>query len=252
MEALGFGGFWSWNPLQNQNNSKRRRFDSKSSSSDSPVTGSEAGIRFPLKQAVTAGSLALTGDTIAQFRDRWIKSKSLSNINDDNNRDIIIVAMIGCGGNGMSQLLATDTKVYFQDIMSVLTSNHDWVRAIRMATYGFLLYGPGSYAWYQCLDHFLPEKTMGNLVLKVVLNQIVLGPAVIAVIFAWNNLWLGKLEELPRKYKKDALPTLLTGFKFWIPVSVLNFGVVPLQARVAFMSMGSIFWNFYLSLTMNK
>lgn len=46
---------------------------------------------------------------------------------------------------------------------------------------------------------------------QVLLNQIVLGPCVIAVVFAWNNLWLGKVSELPNKYKKDALPTLLYG-----------------------------------------
>lgn len=46
---------------------------------------------------------------------------------------------------------------------------------------------------------------------QVLLNQIILGPAVIAVVFAWNNLWQGKLYELPRKYQKDALPTLLFG-----------------------------------------
>jgi hypothetical protein len=46
---------------------------------------------------------------------------------------------------------------------------------------------------------------------QVVLNQIVLGPCVIAIIFAWNNLWLGKLSELPSKYQNDALPTLLNG-----------------------------------------
>lgn len=121
-----------------------------------------------------------------------------------------------------------------------------------MTSYGFLLYGPGSYAWYQFLDHWMPHKNVQNLTAKVVLNQVVLGPTVIGVIFAWNNLWLGKLSELPNKYKNDALPTLLTGFKFWIPVSILNFGAVPLQARVAFMSMSSIFWNFYLSSTMSR
>jgi protein Mpv17 len=46
---------------------------------------------------------------------------------------------------------------------------------------------------------------------QVILNQTVLGPCVIAVIFAWNNLWLGKLSELPSKYQNDALPTLLNG-----------------------------------------
>ena len=46
---------------------------------------------------------------------------------------------------------------------------------------------------------------------QVLLNQIVLGPCVIAVVFAWNNLWLQKLSELPEKYRRDALPTLLYG-----------------------------------------
>ncbi|KAL8031639.1 hypothetical protein ABFX02_13G039100 [Erythranthe guttata] len=126
------------------------------------------------------------------------------------------------------------------------------MRALRMTSYGLLLYGPGSYAWYQYLDHCMPKQNAQNLVTKVVLNQIVLGPTVIGIIFAWNNLWQGKLSELPNKYKNDALPTLLTGFRFWIPVSILNFGLVPLQARVAFMSMSSIFWNFYLSSTMSR
>jgi len=49
--------------------------------------------------------------------------------------------------------------------------------------------------------------------LQIVLNQIVLGPTVIAVVFAWNNLWQGKLSQLPGKYQKDALPTLLFGKK---------------------------------------
>lgn len=121
-----------------------------------------------------------------------------------------------------------------------------------MTSYGFLLYGPGSFAWYQLLDRTMPKQNFKNLVAKVVLNQIVLGPSVIAVVFAWNSLWLGKLSELPNKYKKDALPTLLAGFRFWIPVSILNFWVIPLQARVAFMSMGSIFWNFFLSSILSR
>lgn len=52
-----------------------------------------------------------------------------------------------------------------------------------------------------------------SIYLQVLLNQIVLGPSVIAVVFAWNNLWQGKLLQLPEKYQKDALPTLLYGKK---------------------------------------
>ncbi|CAL2246462.1 unnamed protein product [Prunus armeniaca] len=193
MNALGgggLGGLWGWNPSPRKPKQQRkRRFDSKSQSSNSVEATGGAGHWFPLKQAATAGSLALTGDTIAQLSQRWTKAKALNQ----------------------------------QDGKYALLSDHDWLRALRMTSYGFLLYGPGSYAWYQFLDHSLPAKTVGNLLLK-----------------------------LPDKYQRDAFPTLLYGFRFWIPVSLLNFWVIPLQARVAFMSVGSIFWNFCLSSTMSK
>ncbi|KAL4328065.1 hypothetical protein AHAS_Ahas13G0162800 [Arachis hypogaea] len=188
--GLGGGhcGLWNWNPLsRKQRPSQRRRIRSNSGS-----TGGQ-GYRFPLKQAVTAASLALAGDTIAQIRDRWSKAKAVNKHSNDP-----------------------------QDALSQI-SDHDWLRALRMTSYGFLLYGPGSYAWYQWLDRLLPKPSIQNIVLKVLLNQIILGPCVIAVVFAWNNLWLGKVKELPQKYQRDALPTLLYGFRFWIPVSALNF-----------------------------
>ncbi|XVF14555.1 hypothetical protein REPUB_Repub09cG0071500 [Reevesia pubescens] len=221
MDALGGNGaFWGWKLPEIR--STKRPFPSKSKSSNSTAESTGGGgFRFPLKQAVTAASLALTGDTIAQISQGWRKQKQSVSGSGDTSKDIII-------------------------------SHHDWLRALRMTSYGFLLYGPGSYAWYKSLDHFLPCQTPQNIMLKVLLNQIVLGPCVIAVVFAWNNLWLGKLSELPNKYQKDALPTLFYGFRFWIPVSLLNFWVVPLQARVAFMSTGSIFWNFFLSSTLSK
>lgn len=232
MGSLSGGGNWGPFGMGRLNfpdfNSSRRRprkrssRESRPSSNSSDITGGTR-YQFPLKQALTAASLALTGDTIAQLRQRWVKHKE-----------------------------TLPGPQHPEGVLGALLSEHDWLRAIRMTTYGFLLYGPGSYAWYQFLDHTMPKQTFENLLAKVILNQIVLGPAVIAVVFAWNNLWQGKLSELPNKYQKDALPTLFFGFRFWIPVSILNFWLVPLQARVAFMSLGSIFWNFFLSSTMSR
>ncbi|CAL4947597.1 unnamed protein product [Urochloa decumbens] len=239
MKAIGSGGEWWWNipSLRRKSDSRRRgrrntdprgrrrgppREPLSSSSSESIGQSSGWPIEFPFRQALTAASLTFTGDTIAQVRDR----------------------IVGRRRRGAEP----DSKELIPDILL----NHDWLRALRMASYGFLLYGPGSHAWYQFLDRCMPKQTFVTLSTKVILNQIALGPCVIAVIFAWNNLWLGKLSELPSKYQNDALPTLLYGFRFWIPVSIVNFGIIPLPARVAFMSSCSIFWNFYLSTTMNK
>ncbi|KAL9353358.1 hypothetical protein Peur_056038 [Populus x canadensis] len=227
----GNGEFWGWK----WEHKRRRIKQSKASKSSDSATGrGGGGYWFPLKQAVTAGALALTGDTVAQVTDRWKKNKPSKRHSYDQD----------------ASQNSNDNQV--SDFIGIFLSDHDWLRALRMTSYGFLLYGPGSYAWYQYLDRCLPKQTVKNLMLKVLLNQIVLGPSVIAVIFAWNNLWQGKLSQLPEKYQRDALPTLLYGFRFWIPVSVLNFWAVPIQARVAFMSTGSIFWNFCLSSTLNK
>ncbi|KAG6505078.1 hypothetical protein ZIOFF_037426 [Zingiber officinale] len=245
MNALGNGGgFWWWRPLHlHREQHYRRRRQPKSSSSSSSSSSSESVnltdrvwflSDFPLKQAAIAASLTLTGDTLAQIRNRFlVRGRRFLETSEDK-----------------VSLLSHSRKAAFFYVG--ILSSHDWLRTLRMASYGFLLYGPGSYAWYQFLDRCIPAPTFVNLSLKVILNQIALGPCVIAVIFAWNNLWLGKLAELPSKYQKDALPTLLYGFRFWIPVSIVNFTAIPLPARVAFMSTCSIFWNFYLSTTLSK
>ncbi|KAB1210210.1 PXMP2/4 family protein 4 [Morella rubra] len=209
MEALGggLGGLWNLNfPFR-----KRPKSGSKSKSSDSAETIGRGGFHFPLKQAATAGSLALAGDTIAQLRARMRKGKALEQHSLSDSHGF--------------------TKV---DVMWTLLSDHDWFRALRMTSYGFLFYGPGSYAWYQYLDRSMPKQSVENLLLKILLNQIVLGPSVIAVVFAWNNLWQGKISQLPEKYQKDALPTLLYGFRFWIPVSALNFWYTSTSLSVVF------------------
>lgn len=78
MEALGggSGGILGWTFLRRKTkpcNSSSRN----SKSSDSVEAAGQSGYRFPLKQAVTAGSLAFAGDTIAQVIDRWNKNKAL-------------------------------------------------------------------------------------------------------------------------------------------------------------------------------
>lgn len=182
-------------------------------------------LRFPVQAAFTSGVLALLGDTAAQLRSQWVSHH---------------------------QALNQPTDLQSETIEKKHPSNYDWLRALRMTTYGFFIYGPSSQIWYNLLDHMLREKTLRNLTIKVILNQVVLGPYVITVVFAWNSLWQGKLDRLPALYSDRALPTLIDGWKFWIPASVLNFGLIPLQARVAFMSSCAIFWNFYLSTTMGK
>jgi protein Mpv17 len=74
MGVLRFGSLWGIFPPNGDGKKKKKgrnskRRNSSSSSSDSINLGREE-FRFPYKQAATAASLTLTGDTLAQFRDK--------------------------------------------------------------------------------------------------------------------------------------------------------------------------------------
>ncbi|OAY62901.1 hypothetical protein ACMD2_06488 [Ananas comosus] len=118
MGTLGGGGLWWRFPScggGGGDRHRRRRGHRRpgSSSSESIGFGREGRplFDFPLKQATIAASLTLTGDTVAQVRDRLVSY--FHGERDEENKELI----------------------------SVLLLNHDWLRALRMASYGFLLYG---------------------------------------------------------------------------------------------------------------
>lgn len=71
--------------------------------------------------------------------------------------------MAGCDG---LCLCVSVLAAPVQDLVKAL-EQHDYVRALRMASYGFLLYGPFSHLWYQFLERHLPGATAKNLSLKV-------------------------------------------------------------------------------------
>ncbi|KAL2630063.1 hypothetical protein R1flu_014749 [Riccia fluitans] len=191
-----------------------------------PDVSNDGKWRFPLKAGMTSGGLVLLGDTAAQFFGRYQRIKSAQQHSD---------------GPEKKNVLSDET--FWQ---------HDWRRALRMGGYGFLCYGPISYGWYNLLDHLMPVKNTSNFLIKVALNQLVLGPIVVSIVFSWNALWTNRLPELPGQLQRLAIPTLIDGWKFWTPVTFLNFGLVPLEARVAFMSSCAVFWNFYLSTAVSK
>ncbi|CAI5983626.1 unnamed protein product, partial [Closterium sp. NIES-64] len=205
--------------------------------------------RFPLKAAATASGLALAGDTLAQLverRSRQQQQQKQQQHEHGSHRRHHADARCAAATAPHDQHVVPAGEGAGEGV------GHDWVRAVRMASYGFLLYGPGCHAWYRWLDRLLPAPTASNFALKVVANQVVVGPSVLLVVFAWNMAWMGRARDIPDKYRRDLFPSLIKGYKFWIPATCLNFAVVPLEARVAFMSCCAIFWNFHLSSSLGK
>lgn len=116
-----------------------------------------------------------------------------------------------------------------------------------MGSFGLCFYGPYQHFWYRALDAALPARNVPNFLAKVALNQACLAPVVVATVFAWNLGLQGKLGEWPAKARRDFVPTLIAGWKFWVPAASINFLAVPLAHQVLYMSTCGVVWTAILS-----
>ena len=120
-------------------------------------------------------------------------------------------------------------------------------RMLRMFGFGLLFYGPFQHVWYGALARQFPGKSVTSFLTKVTLNQIVLGPIVLTTAFAWNLGLQQKLYEFKGKMQRDLVPTMINGWKFWVPAACVNFYAVPLQFQVLYMSVCGVLWTSYVS-----
>lgn len=120
--------------------------------------------------------------------------------------------------------------------------------------------------WYRTLDRAFPARTLANFAAKVrksgrlplcrcgtsthphpgcsclfaypqvSLNQLCLAPLTITMAFGINLALQQRLGELPGKLQADFVPTMLNGWRFWVPAASVNFTLVPLRYQVLYMS----------------
>lgn len=150
----------------------------------------------------------------------------------------LISGSLSLAGDVLAQLLTNKGQ---QD------ASYDAVRAARMGTFGLFFYGPYQHFWYRFLDRRFPGRAVPMFLSKVTLNQLCLAPLTITVAFAWNLALQQKLGQLQGKLQQDFVPTIINGWKFWVPAATINFVAVPLQYQVLYMSTCGMLWTGYLS-----
>ena len=133
--------------------------------------------------------------------------------------------------SALGDTLAQGLGAYY-DKQHGKTGTYDPWRTARMFGFGFLWYGPYQYYWYNALEFLMPTRSLVNFLIKVASNQLLLAPATLTAVFSWNLICQGKEKEIPGKLKNDLVPTMMNGWKFWIPAASLNFWIVPLNMQV--------------------
>ncbi|KAK9865198.1 hypothetical protein WJX84_011265 [Apatococcus fuscideae] len=190
------------------------RFRQKAASGSSPTSSSaKASLSQGIvRSALTCGAISTIGDILAQAVTRRQPGSDI--ISEDH----------------VENARATDLK-----------------RTARMGIYGTIFYGPFQHIWYGLLDRIWPTKQFNHFLCKLLANQFALGPITLVTSFAWTYTLLNKQDQLAGKLRRDGLPTLQNGWKFWIPAASLNFLLIPLRLRVLFMSLCGVCWTGYLS-----
>jgi len=130
---------------------------------------------------------------------------------------------------------------------------YDIKRTAHFAVVGCCLAAPSLLIWYRTLDKIVKGKTILATAKKIILDQALYSPYILATFFvsidALNHKSLYQIQE---RFKKDYINTQINAYKFWPIAQTLNFCFVPSVYRILFLRGMAIIWNSYLSWSIHR
>ncbi|KAG0152603.1 hypothetical protein CROQUDRAFT_70851 [Cronartium quercuum f. sp. fusiforme G11] len=137
-----------------------------------------------------------------------------------------------------------------QQVIEKKGNKHEWVRTLRLASYGGLVFAPLGTRWYKTLEFIKMKNPTTSSALKIGLDQFVAAPTMLAVFFTSMNYLEGNnLDKAEEKLREKWAPTLYKNWLVFVPFQTLNFTLVPAHLRLLLVNGTSLFWNCYLSYT---
>lgn len=131
------------------------------------------------------------------------------------------------------------------------TRGYDKRRSIRMGCSGFSV-GIACHYWYKFIDKRLPGRTIGLVLKKVLLDQVIGSPINIAVLF----VTLGLLEqrtvsEMGREIREKFVRLYTAEWIVWPPAQIVNFLWLNPKYRVLYDNTISLGYDIYTSRVAN-
>ncbi|KAH6574361.1 hypothetical protein BASA50_001697 [Batrachochytrium salamandrivorans] len=125
----------------------------------------------------------------------------------------------------------------------------DAIRTARLTLFGTTICGPAMVIWYRLLSkNILLASPMQTLAARVSLDQLVFAPSFLAVFFAATGLMEGRsFSEVGTKLSAGYPDALVSNYKLWPAVQMINFYLVPLHYQALFVNVIALGWNTYLS-----
>ena len=122
-------------------------------------------------------------------------------------------------------------------------------RSARFGLIGMTFVAPTVRIWYLSMEKMLGSSvTLANTFRKVGIDQLAFAPLLTAGIVAY----IGKLQgqstsDIKVKLKQELKRIVITGWKIWPTVQIVNFYFVPFLVRPLVVGAIALIWNTYLA-----
>jgi protein Mpv17 len=130
---------------------------------------------------------------------------------------------------------------------------YDYMRTVRLGSFGFLLHGTTGHYFYGMLDSKLPGTSPITVASKVAIDQTIWNPIFGCMFFGYLSLMEGKSwTDYTNKLKADLQTAVMGSWAVWVPAHTINFAFVPPQQRLLYINTIQIGYNVFLSFLGNK
>lgn len=125
----------------------------------------------------------------------------------------------------------------------------DFSRNRVVGCYGFFETIVEGHLWFGLLERvFGPSRKLRISLLKAAADQFFFMPLEVTCFMVWTHtIEQRKNPTLLEKLSADLPPTLITSYSFWMPVSLVNFYVVPFPLRALFTGVMCVVWDTFMS-----
>ncbi|XP_047552904.1 peroxisomal membrane protein 2 isoform X1 [Lutra lutra] len=118
---------------------------------------------------------------------------------------------------------------------------------LRYAIYGFFFTGPLSH-FYLFMEHWIPSEVPLAGVKRLLLDRLLFAPAFLLLFFLIMSFLEGKdAAAVAVQIRRRFWPALCVSWQVWTPAQFVNINYVPLQFRVLFANLVSLFWYMNLA-----
>ncbi|XP_061166447.1 mpv17-like protein 2 [Saccostrea echinata] len=133
---------------------------------------------------------------------------------------------VSVGLYGAGDLLAQHLQVKKKKMKGL-----DTVRSGKVAAAGFII-GPFIHYWYMYLDRIFPGRCFRIVTKKVVIDQVICSPIVIALYLYTTSLFEKKsLSDINREILPKSIALFIAELPIWPPAQYFSFFFLPTKYR---------------------